>query len=593
MPIKRISGKRIYYAFLSGAREIIRQQDHLNKLNVFPVPDSDTGTNLASTMRSMIEGTVISKCVKDTMKSIANSALTGSRGNSGIILSQFFYGLSAELKKGVSIDTSAFGEAALKAVSYSYKAISHPVEGTIITVMREWAECVNRLKEKTDDFDVLLPESLKAARESLINTTRKLKSLESAGVVDAGAKGFVSFIEGIVNFILHGRLRELKSELPESVKPGETVFYDTHENFNYRYCTEALIEGKDIDKDELLKDIKGFGDSVIVAGTDSNVRVHVHTNTPAQLLFHLKRHGRALQQKVDDMEKQNVLSKKAKQKIALVTDSTCDLPRELLDFYQISIVPLTIIMQDGEYLDGITINPESYYKMLDEQAKYPNSSQPSEISFRNLYSFLCSHFDSVISIHLSGGMSGTLNAARLAAEKVNPGKITVIDSRCLTGALGLIVLRAAQAIDDGKTHEEVVKLTEEYVESTKIYVGVNSIKFLVMRGRLSPWKGFFANLLGIRPIVSIDGEGKAFALGKSFSSKGTLKKITSYIKDAKRKKPIWKYVIMHANNPKMAEIYKKALTKTVGAEPAFIMDAAPSASLNTGAQAVAVAFMYE
>lgn len=593
MPIKRISGKRIYYAFVSGARELIRQQEHLNKLNVFPVPDADTGTNLASTMRSMIEGTVISTCVKDTMKSIANSALTGSRGNSGIILSQFFYGLSAEFKKSPSLDTNAFGEAALKAVSYSYKAISNPVEGTIITVMREWAEAVYRLKEKTEDFDVLLTESLETAKESLKNTTKKLKTLEAAGVVDAGAKGFVSFIEGIVNFILHGKLRELKSEMPEAVDINEAVFYDIHENFNFRYCTECLLEGTNIDKEKLLEDINKYGDSAIVAGTDSKVRIHVHTNTPAELLFKLRGYGKALQQKVDDMEKQYELSKKAKYKIALVTDSTCDMPKELMDHYQISVVPLSVIMEDGEYLDGVTINPDSYYKMLPEQTKYPNSSQPPEMAFRNLYSFLSTHFDSIISIHLSGTMSGTFNAARLAAEKTPSCKISVVDSKAVTAPLGLIVMRAAEAIHAGKTHDEVVELTEEYIKNTKLFVGVTSIKFLILRGRMSPFQGLFANLFHIKPIVALDPDGRAIPYGKAIGIKAALRKIKKFITKAVDEKPVWKYAVVHANNPKMAESYRKTLSKVFGAEPAYMMEVSPVASLNCGAQSVAVTFMYE
>jgi len=140
MQIKYLDGDRLYYAFLIGGNAVIEDKNYLNKINVFPVPDSDTGTNMASTMRSIAEGAVLSRSAEATMQSIVDSALSGARGNSGLIFAQFLYGISEKIKNVKRISTSQFGESVKEAVKYAYKAIVSPVEGTMLTVMKDWAD---------------------------------------------------------------------------------------------------------------------------------------------------------------------------------------------------------------------------------------------------------------------------------------------------------------------------------------------------------------------------------------------------------------------------------------------------------------------
>ena len=204
-------------------------------------------------------------------------------------------------------------------------------------------------------------------------------------------------------------------------------------------------------------------------------RIHVHTNNPADLFYNLKDFGTIAFQKADDMIRQSESVFKRKYKIALVTDSTCDLAEEIIDNYQIHVLPVNISFGDNHYLDKITIRPDQFYKMLNESPDYPKSSQINEKSFINLYSHLASHYDSVIAVNLSDKLSGTFHTSQKAAQIVSKEfnkPITVINSKGISGSVGLVVLRIAEAIEKGFSHDQIVEMAEKWVSDSKIYVTV-------------------------------------------------------------------------------------------------------------------------
>lgn len=207
MDIQYLNSEYLYQSFVSGAREVIKNKNFLNDINVFPVADGDTGNNLASTMSFIIEEAKLLNSVKNTMNSIADAALTGARGNSGIIMSQYINGISMSLSDEDKITIPSFAESVQNAFPHAYTAISNPVEGTIITVIREWAEAVYKQKDGAKTFYDLLGQPLVAAFKSLEETTSKLKVLEDSKVVDSGAKGFVHFIQGFTEFIKTGKAK--------------------------------------------------------------------------------------------------------------------------------------------------------------------------------------------------------------------------------------------------------------------------------------------------------------------------------------------------------------------------------------------------
>ena len=413
-----MDGRNLYYTFIAGAKKVIEHQVELNKINVFPVNDGDTGTNLASTIRSVIESLHPHRSYKITADRIAEAILMNARGNSGIIFAQFFYGLSNETGEYKSVTLKQFAESVQRSVRYIYEAVAHPVEGTMLTVIKEWADYIHQSWHKFHDFNNLLVSSFDILKRSLLETKTKLKVLAKNNVVDAGAKGFVLFIEGIIEFIHSRNVKELihsKTEAFSFPKIEEVI----PEKIDLRYCTEAIIRNSNIDTKSLISTLENYGDSVVVAGSEKIRRFHLHTNTPAELFNNLRKVGTITFQKADDMVRQSQAVYNRKWNIALVTDSTCDLDEKLIDKYQIYMLPININFGDNHYLDKVTIQPDQFYSLLNESPDYPKTSQINEKTFSNLYSHLASHYDSIIAIHLSEQLSGTFNSSQKAAQTVS------------------------------------------------------------------------------------------------------------------------------------------------------------------------------
>lgn len=595
--ITQLDGKTLYYSFLAGAQKIFENQVQLNKINVFPVADADTGTNLASTMRSIVDTPIPTSDLRATASALADAALTGARGNSGIIFAQFIYGFSNELQKHELISVETFAESIRQAVTYAYEAIANPVEGTMITVIREWAEFVYILKDTIKDFIELLALAYQKAVESLNATTAKLEILAKSKVVDAGAKGFVVFLQGIVEFVKAGELRKMITGRNAVVLADSEVV--SHDVITFRYCTEAMLsldEKRKTDISNIRSSIGHMGDSMVVAGSPRKMRVHIHTDHPSKVMKVLHKYGSITFQKVDDMVMQNDIASTPGLNVALVTDSTCDIPQELIEKYKIQVVPLSVHFGDTYFLDRLTIMPSQFYKMLDSESIYPSTAQPAYKEFFNRYSFLSSHFQSIIGIHLSGAMSGTFSNSTKAAHTVSEhtGKdITIINSKRISSGLGLIVLRAAKALEDGMTQKDLLQLIPKWSLNTKMLVSSKTIKYMVKSGRVSYAKGVIGSLLNIKPIVTVNDEGRTETFGKPFTEKGSSKLVMDSIKKMSINRKIWGYSISHARNIATANWYKEQMLQLTGIEPLFINDASPVLGVNAGPGVVALSVMFE
>lgn len=595
--LTELDGKTLYYSFLAGAQKIFENQVLINKINVFPVADADTGTNLASTMRSIVESPIPTSDLKLTAAALADAALTGARGNSGIIFAQFIYGFSNEIQKHETVSVETFAEIIKKAVTYAYEAIANPIEGTMITVIREWAEFIYILKDTISDFIELLAQAYVKALESLQGTTGKLAVLAKSNVVDAGAKGFVVFLQGMVEYVKAGELRKLLSGRETVVISDSEVV--SHEEINFRYCTEAMLvlnEKRDIDLAQVRKGIAHLGDSMVVAGSAKKMRVHIHSDHPAKVMKVLNRFGDISFQKVDDMVLQNEISSDAKFPIALVTDSTCDIPQDLIEKYQLQVVPLSVHFGNSYFLDRLTIMPSQFYAMIDNASNYPSTAQPAYKDFFNRYSYLSSHYESIIGIHISAAMSGTWSNSSRAAHAVaeHSGKnISVINSRRLSSGLGLVVLRAAKALENGATHNEIVNKIDSWSKNTKMFVSSRTIKYMVKSGRVSYTKGMIGSLLNLKPIVTVNDEGRTETFGKPFTEKASMQLINSKISSMISDRKVWGYSVSHARNLSTAKWFIERMKELTGLEPEFINDASPVLGVNAGPGVVALSVMFE
>ena len=569
----------------------------LNKINIFPVPDGDTGTNVASTLQKVAAGIsrMRKRHVREMSKALADEAIGGARGNSGAILAQFFCGFSDGLPDSPRVSTRDFGAAVVKASESAYSAIARPVEGTILTVIRDWARHVADRAAEVADFDVLLPESLKAARSSLNNTPKQMKALEKAGVVDAGAQGFVYLLEGIVKYLRESARLAPPSVEPESVRAA--VFDKTPESILFRFCTEALLEGDGIDRDALRREVALLGDSIVLAGSATRVRLHVHTNEPEKLFAVAARFGDVAQTKIEDMRAQHEsrFDQNRAARVGLVTDSTCDLPPTMLEELGIGVVPIRVYFGSENYLDKVTITPAEFYGRFAVTDQAPRTSQPPPADFTQVYRNVAAHAGSIVSIHLSSALSGTYQAALVGARPLESEKtkITHIDSRNVTVGLGLVVRSAAEAMASGRSAEEVAEVARDSASRVRTYVAVPTLKHLIRGGRVSPAKGFVAKLLGLLPILTISREGKAEPAAKARGYDAARRKLLKLVFEeaGERTSASRRFGVAHCDAEDVAEELAREIRARYPESDVMIVECGPALGAHGGPGAVAVAVL--
>ncbi|HUX50556.1 MAG TPA: DegV family protein [Spirochaetia bacterium] len=596
--ISYVDGRRFKRALIAGARRVIQFKDQLNSINVFPVADSDTGTNMAGTLHAVTSAlsSISDRSLAVVTRTAADSALQGARGNSGTILAQFFHGMAEELKNYAYINTQTFAGAVHNAVKYAYEAITVPMEGTILTVLQSWSERLLELCRKTGDFSHMVGESVSAARIALATTKDKLPSLKKAGVVDAGAQGFVHFIEGVAGFMRQGKIREIEKP---GIEPeiGQDAITEYEEEITFRYCTECMIEGDRIDHNDLRERLRQLGDSLIVAGSKSVTKLHIHTDSPSQVFEIAGRFGVLHNQKAEDMRKQYEAAHGAHGDIALVLDSGCDLPEELLSKPFVHVVPLTVMVGETTYIDKVSLTPAGFYDLLrGNPHALPTTSQPPQNDYLKLFGFLSRHYSNILVLSVSGGLSGTCGTARRAAATADPGadRIHVIDSKSVSVGVGLIARRICALIESGKTFSEVESAALELVSSTQFYVSVESLDSLIRSGRVGRAKGLFARLLRLLPVLFIAEDGTAETVTVVRTAAAGRKRIMNIIRKSLSglQGERFDFAIAHVDARSEAEeIARQISTEFPQADRVMIEDAAPALATHTGFGTVGIGFI--
>ncbi len=589
MRIAYLDGFRLYAAFWAGAAELERVRPHLDAINVFPVPDGDTGTNMACTLRSTIVQVKPNRHLGRTFLALADAAFLGARGNSGLILAQYLLGAAKALQDFPRAEASHLSAALAHAVSFASAAVAGPVEGTILTVMREWSNSLVSRASQSPDIASVFSDSIPAAREALLDTPSRLPDLAKAGVPDAGGKGFLSLLEGIESFIRRGNLRDVSGAVSVSIGP------DSHPEAGselpaFRYCTEAFLLGENAEPGIVRERLSVHGDSVIVGGTPGHLRIHVHTNEPARLFDELAALGKSASPRAEDMLRQIQARRNRKRPVALVTDSSCDLPQELLDKHQVHVVPLRLNIEGSEYLDRLTITPQEFYRRAGSGER-ATTSQPAIADFERLYGSLAGHSGAILSIHLSGALSGTVDAAKRASASFPGTRIEVVDSRHLCASLGLIVLRTAEALENGTPIGETLGLVETWSRQARILVSLKTLRHMVRGGRIGPVKGAVARILGLKPIISVDSQGRGIAVGKARSQRENLNRIRFFAEEIQAAEGIWGYAVAHAHAPGEAVEFAREMEKTLGFGPLFVVDISPVIGLHAGPGSLALAFL--
>ena len=595
--IRYLDGKRLRNAILASTKLIGKMQDHLNKINVFPVPDGDTGTNMVHTMNHISEklSQQQDRSISTVSNTLAKSALMGAQGNSGAILAQFFHGFAEGVKGKWKLTTAAFASAVQRAKKASFEALSEPKDGTILTVISDWANYIENAAHKTEDFVELLKKGLQKAKQSLAETPKKLEVLKKAGVVDAGAQGFVHLLEGIVHFIDKGRIERIFHRQSEEQPLVVNVnLKEVDSEINFRFCTECMITATSIDRASLRKVLKDMGDSLIVAGGDDRARIHIHTNSPDAVFDIISSYGEISEQKIDDMIKQHddIYSTSKIGSIGIVTDSSCDLPYHFIKENHIHVIPLKLIFGNQTYLDKVNISPIEFYDKLLTSPYHPTSSQPAVADVLRVYEQVLPKYDSILSIHLPNVVSGTFQTIEKAVQMSGSEKITCIDGKGISAALGLVVMEAVAAIKEGLTFDQVKERAQKAIENIKIFIMLPTLKYLVKGGRVSKPKGIIGNVLRLNPIVTFDKDGRVVLAAKAFGEKSAMKKTLKMAADYVLKYKRVKFIVAHANAYSKALWYVDQLKKLFDVKQDIpIVDAAPVLGVHAGPGTVGFAFL--
>jgi uncharacterized protein len=554
--IAYLDGQRLTRGLLAGIARVAADAEHLNRINVFPVPDGDTGTNLA-----VMLGTVRAALLRQrerhagkVLETVADAALDGARGNSGAILAQFFHGLCDAGQDHRLLTTAHFVQAVERGSSYAQEALSEPREGTMLTVIREFgADLAEQLRSGRQDFAALLEQGLARAQRSLAATTGQLEALRRAGVVDAGAQGFVDLLQGVTDFVRQGSLRagpDAGASAAVGAAIAEHFFEPESQAQEHRWCTECLLSAQAIDIRRLREALAGLGSSLVIAGGKRRARVHIHADDPDAVFRVAACFGTVEGCKADDMNTQQSSARRGAGTVAVVMDSAADLPEELVTDLGIHVVPVRIHFGDRSYLDKVSLDTAEFYRMMAESPVHPTTSQPPPGDFRRLYQILGSHHPGIVSIHITAWGSGTFQAAESAASRAGTqAPVLAIDSRNASLGEGLVALRAAELAREGRSVDEIALALDGAIAGTRTWALLGSIDHAVRGGRVAPSKRVLARLLRLEPILATFPDGRIGAGGALFGRRDRARRFARWVAHRIGNGAAFRLAIGHANAP--------------------------------------------
>ncbi len=463
MATKSMNVDMLAKMFLAGAQNIEAKKEYINELNVFPVPDGDTGTNMSLTiMAAAKEVAALDKpTMKDLAKAISSGSLRGARGNSGVILSQLLRGFTKAIREEEEIDVQGLAAACSRARETAYKAVMKPKEGTILTVASGISEKAAQMAQETDDLEVFIPAVIEYAGEVLKKTPEMLPVLKEAGVVDSGGQGLLEVIKGAYDAFLGKEIRyseiaPTSSGVSVKAAPGDEA------DIKFGYCTEFIIltekEFTDKDEHEFKEYLSSIGDSIVCVADDDVVKIHVHTNDPGLAIQKALGFGQLSRMKIDNMreEHQEKLIRDA-QKVAAEQsekekeEKEAQEPRKPFGFITVSI---------GEGINGIFKELGADYVIEGGQTMNPRTED------------MLNAVDQVNAdtIFILPNNKNIVLAANQAKALVEDKEIIVIPTRTVPQGITALINFMADA--DAKTNEETMLEEIENVKTGQVTYAV-------------------------------------------------------------------------------------------------------------------------
>jgi hypothetical protein len=587
-----IRGPALRRALISGARKVVADRDVLNKINVFPVPDGDTGSNLAFTLGNVLAGALSRRTAGagQLMRQVGEDAIDGARGNSGAILAQFFTGVAEDLGDRIAIEPVMLAEAVQAGSRSARQAMSDPREGTILSVIGAFAAALEEQPDPVSAQRWFAP-ALERARRALANTPRQLPVLAKAGVVDAGAQGFVDLLEGINDFIIGGR-EAADSLQVESLADVEAA--QAHEDLfdadpDHRWCSECLLLGEGLDRAGLRAAVADLGAScVVVAGSHSRIRLHAHVGDPQALFEIAARFGRVESTKADDMRAQ-ARSAAGGSGVAIVTDSSADLPEGLAETLNIHVVPLRLNFGDQDYLDKVGLTPQEFYRKLREEVVLPRTSQPPPGDFRRQFEFLLSHHPSLVYLGVSRAASGTIQSAEAAAQRGgHPGRTHVFDTANAAGGQALLAIAAAEMAKQGLDAVAILARLEVMRARTFTWAMTRDLSLAVRGGRIPWWGKPLVQALYLTPVARVTPDGRLKLAGGLFGKSNVPARFAARVARRLDHSKRWRVIVGHCDAHAEGVAALQAMRALLECEQAWLVETGPAIGAHAGPGALVI-----
>ena len=595
--ITYVDGPRLARSLFAATDWVAAGREEINRINVFPVPDGDTGTNFSLTLRAVADAlrALGDAPLPETAQAAARGAVLGARGNSGMMLAHFLIGFSDAVKDLQAADVRDVARAIRCGADRLYESLDEPREGTILTVAREAALAAERMARDCTDIGEFMRRMLAEGELALARTPELLAVLKEAGVVDAGGKGFVRMIEGVVRLIEGDPILPADTSFgAEDLSPAALA--EVSAERDYHYCTEVLVRGEQFPpSNEVRQAMRHFGGSLVVLIAGDLLKIHVHTDTPEAVFTYAARWGSLQATKADDMRAQHrELAHGERRPVAVVADTSCDLSDGILDRHHITLVPLQVLFGDRVYQDRVELRPEEFYRKLKEARQLPTTSQPTPGDFVRVFRDARSEADETVVVLLSAALSGTCQSALAAIKAGSLTGIQVVDSGSASLGVGLLALRAAELAESGWKADAIVAELKRLKKQSGCFITVDRFDNLIRSGRVTRGRAWLAGMLDVKPILSLDEGGRVVPSDRVRGKDNVVPRVLQLLDRRLTPRPhAIRFGVVHADAPEIAERVRTALIAAYRPRDCFVSLATGVLGTHVGAGAWAVFYQIE
>jgi DegV family protein with EDD domain len=571
--IAYVDGPRLARSFRAAAEWVAAGREEINRINVFPVPDGDTGTNFTLTLRAVADALRVlgDTSLGETARTAARAAVLGARGNSGMMLAHFLLGFAEGLGDLPVARARAIAVAVRRGAATLEASLDDPREGTILTVAREAAAAAERAADRSEDIEAFMQYLLDEAEISLAHTPELMSALRDAGVVDAGGMGFVRMVEGMVRLIHGDPLLALPAA--GGAEPAPVALVEVAAERDFQYCTEVLVRGEQLPPaNEVRGALHALGGSIVAIATGDILKVHVHTDTPEAVFSLAARWGTVETTKAEDMRVQHRrLAHAERRPVAVVTDSSADLPDTVLDRHRIALVPLQVMFGDETFRDRVELRPEEFYRRLRIAKELPTTSQPTPGDFVRVFRDVLQEADEIVAVLLSAGLSGTYQSAQAAVRSGGLGRVHLVDSASASLGAGMLALRAAELAESGWRADDIAAELRRLRSRSGVFITVDRYDNLIRSGRVSRGKAWLGGMLDVRPILSLNAEGRVVPVDRVRGRENVVPRVLSLLERRLTPRPrVVRFGVAHADAPETAERVRTALVAAYRPRDCFV-----------------------